>query len=287
MDDIKLFKFRACENNNLDALKNGYLWFSNLSSLNDPYEGLLSFDKNGLTQELRLKFLKEILAVEYNDRVIAEKKALEAYLLYRMNNKFEDYFDDLGLKSFKNFYDDEKEKTFICSLSLERDKHSFSAPLNNMMMWAHYTNGFKGYCIEFNAKKLIDTIKLLNGKIGHSKMHYPDNNQLPSIKLKTFYESHLLDPMACSQEILKAFCSKHISWSYENEFRLFSESGGKVHYDNSCINSIYIAENMSKENKIKVINIAKEIGANSIYNIELDKSKYGFFFRPLINTDNE
>jgi hypothetical protein len=280
--NIRVFKFRAGNGNDLESFFEDYLWFANLSDLNDPYEGYSSFSDEGVDDDFREKFLAAVYAKKPKNTISPEQEAKVYREEYEKDKgqKFSEYVDSKAVQIVESYYDEHKNDFKILSLSLAKDEHEHPAPLNNMLMWSHYANGFKGFCIEYDFEKLKKSIKHKNGiELANSPVKYATDGKLPVIKLKTFMQSTIDDSRECSHEILSAFTRKEQSWIYENEVRFISEQGGKLFYDPSCINAIYIAEkapNWLKSNLMS--NVAIKQSNIKIYHVALHSSEYKFGF---------
>jgi hypothetical protein len=140
----------------------------------------------------------------------------------------------------------------------------FSAKITNMLLWAHYANGHKGYCIAFHKDKLLkftDSIGILAG-IKYQKT-YPKINYFAS------YDSH--------KKISKIIFTKSKDWEYEEEWRLFIPTIEErlLSIPDTCIASVYLGLKMSPEDKDDILNTAQkrklQLPLFQIYNSE---SKY-------------
>lgn len=283
--NIRAFKFREGNENDLDSLFENYMWFAALSDLNDPYEGYAHFSNKGLDDDFRLKFLTFLYSKKPKELISPEEEAEN----YRKNSdretgvSFSEYVDTKAIEFFKSFYSEHKNDCKILSLSLARKNIDFPAPLNNMLMWSHYTNGFKGFCIEFDYEKLKKSLdKENNIELASSKVDYASDGKLPIVTLKKFMESIIDDSKESSQEILKSFTRKEQSWSYENEVRFISFKGGKLSYDPRCINAIYISDKTPNWLRSSILSsVAIKKAGIKIYLVRLHPSEYKFGFSEL------
>lgn len=283
--NIRVFKFRAGNENDLDSLFENYMWFASLSDLNDPYEGYASFSNEHINDDFREKFLATVYTKQPKGNVSPEGEAKT----YRNNyeketgTSFSDFVDAKAIQIIDNYYAEHKNDFKILSLSLAKDKHEYPAPLNNMLMWSHYANGFKGFCVEYDYKKLKNSIESQNNiELATSPVKYANDRKLPVVKIKTFMQSTIDDTRDFSLEILKAFTKKEQSWWYENEVRFISEIGGKLFYEPECINSVYISEktpNWLRQN-LQSNTILKNAGVK-FFLVSLHPSDYKFGFRKI------
>jgi hypothetical protein len=94
-----------------------------------------------------------------------------------------------NLDSLYEYYQLHKDSTGIFSFSKPIDKNSFPSPLNSILMWAHYSNGFRGYCIEFSYSKLRNSIEHLNEtQLGSAEVKYVVEGKLPIVSIRKFME---------------------------------------------------------------------------------------------------
>jgi hypothetical protein len=150
--------------------------------------------------------------------------------------------------------------------------------VDNMPMWAHYSNNHQGFCVEYN---------VLNPKVVYPISYEEDRFGLASIITTIFDLSNKIFKGEID-ETNKEFqwymtlithfgLIKHKSWAYENEFRIIqADQGGnnkgalvptiKVGLD---INAIFIGSQCSNENRDELIKIAQDLKVN-IYEMYLD-----------------
>jgi hypothetical protein len=280
--NIRVFKFRYGNENDLDALFEDYMWFSGLADLNDPYEGYASFSDEEIDDNFREDFLAAVYAKEPKNDVspLVEAQTYRKNYEKDTGTSFSDYVDSKAVKFIESFYAEHKSDFKILSLSLAKDGHDHPAPLNNMLMWSHYANGFKGFCVDYDFEKLKHSIETKNNlELATSQVKYAIDGKLPVIKMKTFMQSTIDDSRDSSFEILDAFTRKEQSWGYENEVRFMSEQGGKLYYEPSCINAVYISEKApSWLNSSLLSNLALKNAGIKIFIVNLHPSEYKFGF---------
>ncbi|HIF9344200.1 TPA: DUF2971 domain-containing protein [Photobacterium damselae] len=283
--NIRCFKFRGGNENDLDSLFDNYVWFSSLSSLNDPYEGYVTLCNDGISDDFRERYLTSVFSREPKLDVSPDIEAKNYRKNYEKDTgtSFADYVDNKTSKIIEAYYKEHKNDFKILSLSLAKDNHEHPAPLNNMLMWAHYANGFKGFCIEFDFEKLKQSIEVKNNvQLSTSQVKYATDGKLPIIQMKTFMKSTINDSHDSSVEIIEAFTKKEQSWAYENEVRFISDRGGKLYYAPECIKAIYISEktpNWLKNNLIS--NVSIKSSNIKVYLVFLHPREYKFGFRKI------
>ncbi len=276
----RIFKFRSGNENDIEALSSDFIWFADIESLNDPYEGYARFNSDDVSDSLREHFLENVYSLEPREDMAPHEEVAQKKVA--LGTDFADYIDSKAIESVRNYYKEHRDDYKVLSVSLQKDSHDFPAPLNNMLMWSHYANGFKGFCIEFDAELLVNTIVDRNSaQIGTSKIQYAIDGKLPTVNLKTFMEASISGDLNSSFEILTSFTKKEQSWSYENELRLISEIRGKHYYDSECVKAVYIAEKMPLEVRQTLLSIiTNKPNQIDVFEVRLHPEEYKFgFFR--------
>ena len=278
MRNLRVFKFRAGNANDLDALFESYVWFAGLSDLNDPYEGYASLSNESIDDDFREKYLAAVYSKEPNKEVAPEVEASNIRKESKGDN-FSEYVDSKTSQIIESYYEEHKNDFKIFSLSLEKEKHDFPAPLNNMQMWSHYANGFKGFCIEFDFENLKHSIESgIESELGISQVQYATDGKLPVIKMKTFMQSTIDDSRDSSFEIIEAFTKKEQSWGYENEVRFLSNIAGRHEYAVDAINAIYVSEKAPNWLKQSLMTFTVAHSNVKLFLVKLHRSEYKFGF---------
>ena len=160
---------------------------------------------------------------------------LYASKLSQLNDPFEttilDYFKDItenriGSEALAELFTRIKNEIGIYSLSA--DKQGQRAILEELM-WAHYANSHKGFCIEYDVDVLKDSIKLdMSDNIDLYTVTY-DDIDINDFALKRAKKE--------PKETLLSF--KSPKWSYENEVRLIFDKSGIKQYNPKALKAIY------------------------------------------------
>ena len=117
-----VYKYRGgAFNRDLESLKNDEFWASNTKQLNDPCEGLVK-------------------TTVYQNQIQA------------LNNIFNQHEETITLveQSFQNILEMKDTKLGIFSLSKR---------FNDELLWAHYADSHKGFCIEYELDRLLSKQK--------------------------------------------------------------------------------------------------------------------------------
>lgn len=224
------------------ALKENYLWFPKVDTLNDPFEGTV-----------RDSSLREnLFAIKLNQRVIH-------YI--RSNIEIEN--EPFKLKIFKLYkrillnrkeFHNKRNLAGICS---------FSGTWDDELLWAHYSDSHRGFCIEYDFHNLTQNF----GYEYEPYSFFVDyRRKPPNLSFLDIYYPSL-------ESYRKLYGRKSKRWSYEQEIRLFKETYGKFYYCNKAIRSILFGSRMQEENKKILISLFAESGV-IFYQMKYVKNSY-------------
>lgn len=199
-------------------LKKHVLYMGSPSKFNDAYDCALGFkfDKfnDAEIENLKNKFIDLEDSNEIKSRI--RKQSIEDFRLALAKgsvtaiNKLKDSF----LKS-----------NGVCC---------FTETNSELLMWAHYSDSYQGFCLEFNThfepfNKLHQVIYVDN---------FPKNDLL----------HHVLND---DYNILpQLYCTKSIKWKHEKEWRvLHSNVGTEYRYKTECLKAIYFGPKIDPDLK--------------------------------------
>jgi len=140
--------------------------------------------------------------------------------------------------------------------------YSLSATFSDELMWAHYANSHKGFCIEYETAKLKDKY-LIPQTVTELKVDYEPKPQT----------INCLDIKKESIILKKLFATKSLNWSYENEIRLIFDSFELKDYHSSALTGIYFGASFSPEKKQQLINSLTDRDVN-FYQMYRDENSY-------------
>ena len=245
-----LYKYRDWDNvNHKRLLQNRELYFSSIDQFNDPFDGTITYRYNPkeLTEEnIFLKYY-EITKREYPDW--KDDKIHEHCYSYQQKGYFHDekYLQDFETDTLKQI---NRDFGIVC-LCKERD---------NFLLWSHYSNSHKGFCIGFDKTLLFeDTLA------GFSHMQYEE--ELPALNLfDNVFEA-----------FKKLIGTKSKTWKYEYEYRLtrIHYSRRRVTLRKETIVEIIFGCKMEQSEKFKILNfVAQEYPHARVYEMKLSKTKF-------------
>jgi hypothetical protein len=208
-----LYRYQALNAHSLASLVNNTIWLSNPDSFNDPFDCAITLDRKKYEESIA-----HVVSV-----------ALEQY----KPNEFDiDDFKSIkpgDKKAFENF------RNGILELIQNWGICSFSALPDHMLLWSHYANNHRGFCVEYNCREGSEFRKVV------FKVNY--ENTMPSLSAKDFGESKekALDILW----LTKAKC-----WSYEEEWRVMMPEGNRLYKSPEVYSVIFGARMPESERKM-------------------------------------
>ena len=144
---------------------------------------------------------------------------------------------------------------------------SLCTDYRNPLMWAHYADSHKGFCIEFDCSTEIDkTLQLFPVIYSKDIVKMPWKYCLTSEGTK--------DP-EFSARLIQAVLTKDDVWKYENEWRILLPNTCEQNYKMPRISCVYLGAVCSKENETKILDIAKQDGF-MVKRMTVDRGKFAF-----------
>ena len=199
-----LYKYYAYNENSLSVLINKEIWLANPVSFNDPFDCGIKFS-NEIPDESLKKYIK------------------------REGKNVNDYF------SYKNNFIKQQEETrkeYVSNMGI----FCMSEKEDNILMWSHYANEHRGFCIGFARQP-----DNMFGKIETYKVRYDDN--YPAI--------FVIDSNGCiNKSFSSLFLTKSSDWEYEQEWRIiYDEFNTTEPIPSSSISSIAFGLKMPQKQK--------------------------------------
>lgn len=269
-----LYKYRNCDiDKHWKALREQVVWCGTLNNYNDPYEGYTTVNFLFVYKE----FLKNIKLGNYNSK-IDEISSLDELLNFAVLNTGEKaevieakFLEQKNFIEQRNaiFRDKNIKDTAICAFAEEYD---------NRLMWAHYSNYHKGFCIGYETNQMEKFLY----KVQYVKTIFDISNDL--IKIMNTDSTCMAKKIKPHKMVIR----KDSIWKYEKEWRLINpinyehiinpnfdkqknENNGYTYKLKPCI--IYLGAKIEDRHKINLIEIAKEQNF-TVKQIYLDEKKY-------------
>lgn len=144
---------------------------------------------------------------------------------------------------------------------------SLCTDYRNPLMWAHYADSHKGFCIEFDC----------SAETGQDLPLFPVIYSKDMVKMPWKYcltPEGTKDP-EFSARLIQAVLTKDDVWKYENEWRILLPNTFEQNYKMPKISCVYLGAFCSKENEQKIIDIAKQ-NSFPVKRMTVDRGKFAF-----------
>lgn len=231
-----IYKYLPFSTNSLRLLINGELWFGVPKNQNDPFEGeFVTKNYYSLPTGNMIEFY-----YKYNPDLL-NGDSLENKI-YRINEDSAVFQNDIYVNLKKRL----KEHYGVSC---------FSYVNNNVLMWSHYTNSHKGFCVIFDKELLNKTIKYPSFMLtGFCDVFY--DRKLPVAEL--IIEREKIGFVSKKKILIQ----KLRLWKYEKETRLIAfyanpSNERNIGFDKKSVTGIILGERMSIEDKKMIKNIVK------------------------------
>lgn len=121
----------------------------------------------------------------------------------------------------------------------------------NRLMWSHYADSHKGFCIEYDFSGLEEEVL--------SKLPLPVvySENRPQIPWKPVIDNSVENAEEAYAEIMMGLLTKDNAWEYENEWRILIGATTGTELKMPKVSCVYLGAAIEKENRDKVIDIAK------------------------------
>lgn len=210
-----LYKYRAFNEYSLQSLINEVAWFSKPIDFNDPFDCGIQIDDLKVKESIQ-GAVKHI----YAELGKAPPEISD-----------EDFFvKDEDKKAFNDF------KESISNLLQSGGIFSMSEVNDNILMWAHYADSHRGFCIEY--------ARTPSNLLGMQAEPVQYEDKMPSLSIQ--------DVTSEGKNFDKLWLTKSNHWKYEEEWRLIYSEGGKAFQFPCEIKSVIFGLKMSKQNRYTI-----------------------------------
>jgi hypothetical protein len=255
-----VYKYRAVNSYSISILQNHELYFASPKQLNDPHDCQINV-------------------------IAALKEAISNFDLTKAPHDRRETINQVA-EELKNESVISKK---IQQLIDERSICSFSILSDNPLMWAHYADSHRGFCLGFDPKLLEEyTIGGFDNIYPHAVV-YTDGNPFNATLQRfvdSFYESYPSRKRPSTRSLWRFFIedavgSKSLSWSYEKEFRFIRIEGGcgVVKFIPDALVEVVLGCNMFNQDRKAIIDMLKAKEWSNVRIREVIKSPTTFSFK--------
>ena len=214
----RLYKYQPFNAQTLTNLKRGWIWFSAPINVNDPYD-------------CGAWFVEDTVSESDFQRLLAYARKRDPALAARLTA---DQLRESFVNSVRKVYEERR--------TVQREQRGiacFSATVTDIMMWSHYANGHRGFCLEFDT-----SVPPFSRALEVVYFEKP-----PTINPVDVLVQEPSDDE--SNELLRAVVrTKARCWSYEQEWRLLhAEPSKRYGYGDGPLTGIYFGAEMDPAHK--------------------------------------
>ena len=206
------------------------MYFSSVIAFNDPFDCQFQVKFRGSDDE-KAKFIDDLLKKQAPHLPSEERLSIA-----RENSKF---LSDPAITNEANAIRDRArqaiEKWGICCLSEVRD---------NILMWAHYANAHRGFCLEFSTDLHI-VPNVYQSDIGEIA-------PFPVVPLEVKYpeEYPVCNPLCPDDSANQTLLTKAKQWEYEKEWRMVCpRMTGSYQFEPQCLTGVIFGCRMLEKHK--------------------------------------
>jgi hypothetical protein len=244
---LKLYKYRAYNEKSLSMLINKKIWVSKPTAFNDPFDCKYDFDQN-FTRDEYNNFLLSA-AGEYGVPIASlSQEIANAY----ENGKLKQEGMDRLKKNVEN----------TRKLISDSGVYTLSKTNSNILLWSHYADSHKGFCVEFSryAENFLGDIEVTK------PVQYEEH--FPLIKITDLVDNQ--------ESIINAINTKSRKWIYEEEWRLFYQNGNVEEDLPAPISAIIFGLRMPENHETTIRNILKDDQHIIFKRVKIVEEKYEF-----------
>lgn len=255
-----VYKYRAFNRYSVSILEDYELYFASPKQLNDPHDSQINV----------VEALKEAVFNFDTNKAPLDRKETITKVAEELKKD----------SSIAGKIQEIIDKQSICS---------FSTLPDNSLMWAHYADSHRGFCLGFDPKFIEEHIKGGFDNIIPSAVTYTDGNPFISTLdkfINSIYSSFPPRKSPSTKSFYNmvatdAVSTKALSWSYEKEFRFIRIDGGSgvVKFTSDALTEVIFGCNMSNENREAILDLLKEKKMKNVWVREIVKSSTSYSFK--------
>ncbi|MGY5453509.1 DUF2971 domain-containing protein [Agarivorans sp. MS3-6] len=269
------YKFQSLNILNLAAIGASDVWFSSMNELNDPFEGLSKIEEVDADRAFSHSigwYAQVLVDLKGYSSAEAIKEAQNKY--HSDPPRFIEFVEEevsKGYEGAKEF----QQSLSVYSASWDLKNSPLISSVYNILMWSHYGDGLKGYCLKFDTALLLDSIKQLNlnCNVGLSPVKYTS-----SLSEISKYQS----PKSLLESFVHKALNKSEHWEYEREVRFLSNKHGLHKFDSQALKEVYIGSKMPKQHRELLLSVLARVYSHvKIFEVGFDASAYNLVVKEL------
>jgi hypothetical protein len=156
----------------------------------------------------------------------------------------------------------------------------FCETKKNQLMWSHYADEHKGFCIGFDKKQLVDNQTSEFASQVDYVSREPYAGIIEGFELLNDYNREIKDKDIVREILRRTLTTKYTGWKYEKEYRLISTKQSVLRFEPKSINSITFGLRMNIEHKkvLRKLLASQEWSHIKWFDTSKTKNKYALSF---------
>lgn len=220
----RLYRYRQFNALSIQDLERRQLFFASANKLNDPFDCAVEH----IVRRMDNAEYKKFLADFERDR----PGELQRISLGKTPQQVREFIENYAYESTKQA---------IVELFSNRGVCCFSDKVDHLLMWSHYSDGHKGFCLEF------DTASSLFTKRPKRVLYQSKHPTISFSDTQNAKNSSLME---------RALFTKFRDWGYESEWRAIHQAPDQLYsYPPEALTGIYFGLNMVPEHKKTISSI--------------------------------
>lgn len=206
-----LYKYQSLSAYSLAGLLNGTIWLSRPGAFNDPLDCAITLDRARIDESIRHAIKVALPGTGLKDAYEIRPEDRGAFETYR--SQLLDLLQKMG----------------VCS---------FSGVPDHLLMWSHYADHHRGFCVEYDSREGTKLRRLAN------QVQYSDD--APSLTAKD------MAPSPGGSSFHKLWLTKAACWAYEQEWRVIMPEGNKPFQAPSKVLSVIFGARMPESDRTMI-----------------------------------
>jgi hypothetical protein len=260
-----VYKYRVWENErHRRILTNNEIFFTSPRAFNDPFDCNIAYRLDLLSDSEIIRRYEHYLGIFYPD-----------WDIEKVRNKARNWAEKGLLRNPENI-----NRNRIWSKKYVENGYgifSLAGNKDNILLWSHYADSHKGFCLGFRIDKL-DAFR--------ENQFYKDGSLIDCgwIEYTRLYPEIVPSSEDDIEDIKRLFLVKSIDWDYEEEYRLILTNGTDKAYriDDEIIHDVTIGTNMPDDHIEKIIDaLSAHVPKPKLFRATARDYEFGLDFEPI------
>ena len=263
----RLYKYRCwTDEYHRRMLTHNAIFFTSARNFNDPFDCTIPVE----IEDVSDSYVKErIVRLQRESTPNISDDELQVIVDYEMSQRT--WENPVELQKWHENYQESKFSQGIFGLSEPRD---------NLLMWSHYANSHKGFCVGFDTSALEAFFKRIFEE-DEKHIVFP-----VKVEYQRNYPIFRFHGMDYREFYVRPLTTKSADWGYEKEYRYIRMEKADVQYslDSGIIVEVILGCQMPSEHKSEIKEVLREKGSKAeLFEARMKEKSFGLDFIPVDN----